>query len=192
MTQPLFRLAMILLLSASLLPAQAGKAAAGPKSSALEGSAAGIKWTATSRWTSEAPRPMRAATYRIPAAAGDREGGECAVFFFGSGEGGAPDANVKRWVGQFQQPDGKPVADVKSLHQQINGLKVLTVDVSGTYLAVGGPMSPVKSARPGYRLLGAIVEAPQGNVFFKLTGPARTAAASEKEFQALLKSLRKG
>ena len=56
-------------------------------------------------------RPMRAATYRIPAAKGDTEGAELAVFYFGQGQGGAVDANVKRWVGQFQTADGKPVPD---------------------------------------------------------------------------------
>jgi hypothetical protein len=45
--------------------------------------------------------------------------------------------------------------------------------------------------RPGYRLLGAIVEAPQGNVFFKLTGPLATVGAAEPELDALVASIRK-
>jgi hypothetical protein len=40
-------------------------------------------------------------------------------------------------------------------------------------------------------MLGAIVEAPEGNVFFKLTGPAKTVAAAEKQFEALLKSVKR-
>ncbi len=133
---------------------------------------------------------MRVATYRIPPASGDKEAGECGVFFFGTGQGGGVEANVKRWVDQFQQPDGKPVGVPKTAKQQVNGLKVTTVDVSGTYMGAGGPMGPPVN-KPGYRLLGAIVEAPKGGVFFKFTGPARTVAAAEKEFQALLKSLGK-
>ena len=40
--------------------------------SLLAESAAGIRWTAPAAWKSEAPRPMRAATYSITPAAGDQ------------------------------------------------------------------------------------------------------------------------
>jgi hypothetical protein len=51
---------------------------------------------------------------------------------------------------------------------------------------MGGPVTP----RPGWRLLGAIVEGgPEGAVFFKLTGPARTVAAAQKDFRKLLQSV---
>jgi len=36
---------------------------------------------------------------------------------------------------------------------------------------------------------GAIVEAPQGLVFFKLTGPLNTVAAAEGDLNALLNTL---
>ena len=184
MNRPAFSLSLATgyLLLATALLAQAPKG--------TPGAAAGVKWVAPARWGSEAPRPMRVATYRIPPAADDSEAGECGVFFFGTGQGGGVDANVKRWVDQFQQPDGKPIVVPKTAKQQISGLSVTTVDVSGTYTGAGGPMGP-KVSKPGYRLLGAIVEAPNGGVFFKLTGPAKTVAAAEKEFQALLRSLRK-
>jgi hypothetical protein len=45
--------------------------------------------------------------------------------------------------------------------------------------------------KENFRLLGAIVEGPQGSVFFKLTGPASTIAAAEQEFDALIGSLTK-
>jgi hypothetical protein len=51
-------------------------------------------------------------------------------------------------------------------------------------------MSPT-GKKAGYRLLGAIVEAPAGNVFFKLTGPAATIAAAQADFDALVASIRK-
>ena len=43
----------------------------------------------------------------------------------------------------------------------------------------------------GHRLLGAIAEGPQGNVFFKLTGPAKTIAAQEGAFEQLLASIQR-
>ena len=154
--------------------------------------AAGVVWTPPSRWVSQGARPMRVATYRVPAAQGDPEDGECAVFYFGSGQGGTVEANLKRWISQFEQPGGGSSEQAaKTERQSINGLPATTVDLSGTYLASAGPMSPVKQRKPGYRLLGAIVDAPEGALFFKFTGPAPTVAASAEEFRAMLQSLRR-
>jgi len=154
---------------------------------ALADSAAGIQWTPPAGWKAQAARPMRAATYTVPAANGDKEDGECAVFFFGPGQGGGVEDNLKRWIGQFQ-PVEKAAQTAK---RTINGFTVTTIDLSGTYLASSGPMMAAKATKPGYRLLGAIVEAPEGNVFFKFTAPAKTVAAQDAAFQALLKSLKR-
>lgn len=154
------------------------------------GNAGGIKWAPPKGWSLGPERSMRAATYMIPAAGGDPEGGECAVFFFGPGQGGGVQANIDRWIGQFEQPDGRPSAELAKQNKEvINGMTVTTVDLTGTF-AGGGPMMGGSTAKKtGYRMLGAIVEGPQGAVFFKLTGPAKTVAASQDDFRALLKSL---
>jgi hypothetical protein len=128
---------------------------------------------------------MRAATYTIPPAKGDPEPAECGVFFFGSGQGGSVEDNVARWVGQFEGGP-KPTRSKRT----VSGLAVTSVDVSGTYLS-GGPMTTVKTRKEGFRLLGAIVEAPEGNVFFKLTGPAATVKAAGPEFEAMIASLKR-
>jgi hypothetical protein len=142
-------------------------------------SVAGITWTAPSSWQVRGPAPMRVATYSIPAVAGDSEPGELAVFFFGAGQGGDVQANLQRWYGQIEQPDGKPTAQVaKTGERTVNGVKVTTVAVDGTYLAATRPMSQEKTKKPGFRLLGAIAEAPEGAVFFKLTAPKKTAEAA--------------
>ena len=46
---------------------------------------------------------MRAATYDIPAAPGDKDNAECAVYFFGEGQGGSIDAKLERWKNQFHR-----------------------------------------------------------------------------------------
>ena len=127
---------------------------------------------------------MRAATYIVPPAKGDSEGAECAVFV---NLGGGVQANITRWIGQFENTDGAP--NQKS--ETIGGLPVTTVDVSGTFKGGGPMMGQSSGPKAGYRLLGAIVEGPEGDVFFKLTGPAKTVAAAHDEFQAMLKSLKK-
>ena len=154
--------------------------------SACAESAGGIQWTTPSGWKAQAPRPMRAATYAVPAAAGDKEDGECAVFYFGPGQGGGVDDNIRRWVAQFET-SAKPQTAKKT----ISGLPVTTIDLSGAYMASAGPMAPTKTSKPGYRLLGAIVENPQGAVFFKFTGPAKTVAAAQAAFDKMLGSLRR-
>ena len=150
-------------------------------------SAAGVKWTAPAGWTSQAPRPMRAATYAIGPASGDKAGAECAVYFFGPGQGGSVDANVTRWKSQFTGPRGAPAA-ANVATRTVRGLAMTTIDVSGDYSGMAGPTASVPQTVTGYRLLGAIVEGPRGNVFVKFTGPAKTIAANQPKFEQLLAS----
>ena len=161
-------------------------------SGAFAESAAGIEWKAPQSWKVEPARPMRAATYRIPAARGDVEDAELGVFHFGAGQGGSVDANLQRWISQFEQPDGKPSQQVAKVTKEKNGnLPTTVIDLAGTYLAsMGGPMAPTREKKPNYRLLGAIVEAPGGAVFFKMTGPDKTVAAARPAFQKMLKSIK--
>ena len=167
-----------------------GGGRAGAPAGASGNSVAGITWTAPSSWQVRGPAPMRVATYAIPPAGGDSEPGELAVFFFGSGQGGDVQANLQRWYGQIEQPDGKPSAQVaRTGERTVNGVKVTTVAVDGTYLAATRPMSQEKTKKPDYRLLGAIAEAPEGAVFFKLTAPKKTAEAAG--FEAFVGTIRK-
>ena len=159
--------------------------------SSATGMAAGVSWNVPGRWQVQGPRTMRIATYAIPQAEGDPESGECAVFFFGTGQGGSIELNITRWRDQFESADGKSAA----LNQQkstINGLTVTTVSVAGTYMASMGPMFQSGAAKKSdYKMAGAIIEAPEGNVFIKITGPAKTIDAAEEEIKALLSSLKK-
>jgi hypothetical protein len=152
---------------------------------AVEGSAGGIRWSVPARWTVQEPRPMRMATYAIPAAPG-AEAGECGVFYFGRGQGGSVEENLDRWVKQFE-----PAAAPKKTERTINGLRAHLIELSGTYLAPGGPMMQSQGKKTGWRLSGSIVETPDGLVFFKCVGPAATIQKAEKEIDELLKSMAK-
>jgi hypothetical protein len=150
-------------------------------------SAAGVRWTAPSGWTTDAAAPMRAATYTVGPSAGDSARAECAVYYFGEGQGGTVEANVERWTGQFRDAKNQP-ASAKVAKRTSHGLTITTVDVSGTYSGMGGPMARERAAVSGYRLLGAIVEAPRGHVFIKFTGPEKTIAANQSKFEQLIAS----
>lgn len=154
--------------------------------------AGGVQFDDPSGWMS-APKPMRAANYAIPAAAGDRQDGEMAVFYFGPGQGGGVEANLRRWLGQFVKADGSPLTagDAEREDQQVNGMAVTLLDVSGTYLFKPFPMAPKATPMPGYRMLAAIVQGPDAPIFFKLTAPAKTVAAAEAEFRKIIASLKR-
>lgn len=173
---PLRGTACLLLAAALLAAAEAG----------------GVRFETPEHWVA-APKPMRTANYTIPAAAGDDRDGELAVHYFGPGQGGGVEANVRRWLGQFQKADGSPVepGDADRMEQEIAGLRVTVLDVRGTYLFKPFPMAPRATPLPGYRMLAAIVQGPDAPIFFKLTAPEKTASAAEAGFRDVIASLRR-
>lgn len=130
---------------------------------------------------------MRKATYSVPKADGDASDGELAVFYFGAGQGGDVEANITRWTGQFSE-----VAEgsIERSERKVGDIAQHIVEIpDGTYtntMAMHGPRTP----QPHSALLGAVVEAPTGNYFFKLTGPAKTVQAAKPQFLALLDSVK--
>jgi hypothetical protein len=145
---------------------------------------AGVSWSYPSRWVKAGPRMMRAATYTIPAVSEGGEAGECAVFFFGAGQGGDVDLNIQRWETQFE----KGVTKEKK-EESVGDIPVTTVAIEGSYLTPGGPMMQSQGVKENYKLLGAVIQAPGGMVFFKLTAPKAVADAVTGEFNAMVGSI---
>jgi hypothetical protein len=166
-------------------PTAAG--AATPASSAPP-SAGGLTWQADAPLARRAPKSaMRAAEYGV---SGD-ETASLTVFYFGSDQGGSVEANVKRWLGQFKQPDGSDSADKATRNKrEVNGIPVSTVEVSGSYnggMSMTGEPAPAPDGET--MLLGAIAEGTKGPVFFKLVGPRATVERARPAFDALVNSL---
>ncbi len=148
--------------------------------------AAGVQWKVPQGWEVEGQRMMRVATYSIPKVEGDEDAGECAVFFFGAGQGGDIEMNIDRWTAQFEG-----IPSVSKSSEEINGLNVTKVEIAGAYLAPSGPMMESQGTKDNYLLLGAIVSAPEGSVFFKSTGPQKTIENSKAAFEAMLSTVEK-
>ncbi|MEE2778217.1 MAG: hypothetical protein VYE73_15805 [Acidobacteriota bacterium] len=161
-----------------------------PLAAAADG-IAGMSWDAPQSWAAQGQRPMRAATYVVPGAGGAEEG-ECAVFYFGRGQGGSVEANVQRWIGQFEPSEGSSELETVRSSDEVNGISMATLEVTGTFLFKPFPAAPQATRRAGYRMLAAIVEGPEGPVFFKLTAPKATTDAAEADFEKMLASLRSG
>ena len=150
-----------------------------------------LRYDPPAEWVEEpAPSPMRVAQYRLPRVPGDPEDGELVVFYFGGG-GGTVEANLERWIGQMEQPDGRPsFAAASTTAFRAGGLAVTLLDVPGTYVAAVRPGAAERLDKPGFRLLAAVVESPVGPWFFKLTGPERTIARWDAAFGAFLRTVR--
>ena len=131
---------------------------------------------------------MRVAQYRLPKAEGDTEDASLVLYYFGQGQGGSVTANTDRWIAQMKQPDGSPVKGAKDEHLVANGLKVTTVDLSGTYVAETAPGSGAFNNKPGYRLRAAVVETPNGNYYLKLVGPEKTVTQWNESFLSYINS----
>jgi hypothetical protein len=130
---------------------------------------------------------MRKATYVVPRAGADAEDGELAVSYFGPGQGGSIEANVDRWVKQFKDV---PADRVRREDRTQNGMRVHVVEVSGGTFNANSMGHGGEKLKKDYALLGAIVEAPSGVYFFKLTGPKKTVSGAKKTFDNLLASVK--
>ncbi len=165
--------------------------AAPPADGEERGIAGGLSWRADEPLVYRRPsNPMRAAEYGVR----DSADAELTVFHFPSGEGGGGDvqSNITRWVGQFTQPDGRPSAEVAQIaHREVNGMRVTTVDVTGTFAGRMG-MGAGGAPRESWRMLGAIVEGPEGHVFFKLIGPEAGVGDAADAFEGLVASIHAG
>ena len=144
--------------------------------------------TTPESWKKKMPRSrIIEHEYEIPAVEGDESPGRMTVM----GAGGSIDANVDRWVGQFDLKGGKP----KKEETKIAGQKVHLVDISGTYKDTPPGAGPFSGAKPilreNYRMLAAIIATEKdGNYFIKFYGPKKTVAENEDAFKKMLDSLK--
>lgn len=145
-----------------------------------------LKFTVPTGWIEEErTSSMRVAQYRLPKAATDTEDASLVLYYFGQNQGGSATANIERWISQMKQAEG---SSPKQESLEINGLKVTTVDVAGTYVAETAPGSGTFNNKPSYRLRAAVVETPSGNYYVKLVGPEKTVTQWNDSFLSYIKS----
>ena len=127
--------------------------------------------------------------FAIPKPEGADAGGRLTIMQ----SGGSVKANVDRWIGQFQLPEGKAAKDgAKVVEKKIDGYDAVIVDISGTYKeSIGPPFARKFAERPNYRMLGAIVKTPTPRPYFiKLTGPQKTLDGAAKPFMKMIESIK--
>ena len=149
-----------------------------------------LKFTVPAGWIEEErTSSMRVAQYRLPKAAPDTEDASLVVYYFGQGQGGSTAANIERWVGQMKQADGSSSKQAaKEETFDVNGFKVTTIDISGTYVAETAPGSGTFLNKPACRLRAAVVETSNGSYYVKLVGPEKTVTQWNESFLSYIKS----
>jgi hypothetical protein len=105
--------------------------------------------------------------------------------------GGDIQANIDRWIGQFDEAKKE---DAKVEKKEIAGQTVHIVDISGTYKESmgGGPFAPGPTKKlPNYRMLGAIVVTKDaGTTFIKMTGPKDIVEKLAESFRKSVEELK--
>ncbi len=136
-------------------------------------------------WAWQAPSlAFRTLQYSVPAPDGRGGAAELVFSVFRAGDGGPLQANIDRWIAQFRTAEGA-AATPKQCELTVGKLTVHRIDLEGTYKGMGAA-----AGRPDWAQLGAIVEAPGGNVFIRLLGPRATVEAQHAAFEAMVASLR--
>jgi len=181
-----FAVGLSFIVPAALLAPSAFSADEKPAAKTQTVKAGGLTFEAPATWKSLPPSSvMRKAVLSVPSPSKDSaDVAELVVFAFPGGAGTVA-ANIQRWEGQFKNPAGGPSkAETKKT-------KGKNVDV--TRVAVGGVYTNTltkEAAKPGYRLLGGIVETPDVSYFLKLVGPQSVVDAAEKDFDTLLTTIK--
>lgn len=167
-------------------PTAPAPSSATPASSSVPGQAVnalGVSLTLPDGWKQRPPsNQMRLAEADAPDPGGDPSR-SCTVVF--STAGGGVEDNIARWAGQVRDAQGQP-ARHETVTRTVNGLKVSTVQMTGSYAGMGEG-----APKPEWMLRGAIVETSQGLLFIKMTGPAPVMTALDGGFTALIESVKK-
>lgn len=141
---------------------------------------------APSVWKSVKPRSQMIQTQlAVSPVAGDEDPAELAIYAFGGGAGGV-EANIKRWQSQFKDADGG-AAKIEQKAVKGKNVDVVRAEVAGKYVPPPFARQPEK---PGYRLIGAIVQTDSTGYFLKLIGPDKTVSAARPEFDKMLATIK--
>lgn len=149
-----------------------------------------LEFTIPSKWRIEpVESPARGGQWRVPPLHGEGEGGEVVVFYFGPGVGGTAKENIEAWIGTMFNAEGHPAAaEVK--HHTTSGLKISQLVVFGTYNQVVSLPGVPPVPKSNYGLLGAVIENPQGNIYWRFTGPEPLITANLPLFNKVIDSVR--
>ncbi|MGE3808355.1 MAG: hypothetical protein AB7K24_27145, partial [Gemmataceae bacterium] len=107
---------------------------------------------------------------------------------------GTDDQNVLRAQKMFVVPEGQTVKDISKVEKMTNGkLKLIYVEVAGTYLKKKNPIDPdFKAVKvPNYRMFNVLIETPDNTHVIRVIGPDKSMVKAKEGFDAWLKAFKK-
>lgn len=132
---------------------------------------------------------MRAGDFELPGKPGAEA--ELIIYYFGPSGAGSVEDNLDRWLGQFQQANGKPSRDVAKIEKtKFADQSATFVSVTGRFVAQAMPGATEAVDKTDQALLAAIVESPKGPYYFKLVGAKATVDGNAAAFRGMLGSLK--
>lgn len=152
----------------------------------------GMTFTPATQWQDFGPSKSRVAGYAYGPLKDEPDSATVLVTF--TPGGGADDISrqQEQWFSQMALLDGRdPHTGAIQYDLQIDSMTVHMMSLFGIYIIPAAPGSYQKIEKKPYRLLAAIVEAPDGNVHLKLTGPDYTATIMIEAYMTMIKSIKK-
>ena len=96
---------------------------------------------------------------------------------------GSVEANINRWLGQFNEPKEKLSAKVEK-----EKLRVIQLPRFLRKVPMSGPPLGQKVPMANYAMRGAIIECKGGPIFIKMTGPVDEVTKSAADFDKTARS----
>lgn len=154
----------------------------------------GLESRVPADWQEEPPtNRTRLKQFRLSPIGDDKDNIEVVIFYFGEGQGGSVEDNVKRWKGFFVPPEGKKIDDVAKVEKiKVGDVPVTYLDIHGTYSFKFPPFDPnaKTTLRPNYRMLGVVFESKKGPYFIRMVGPADSVAHYKRGFDEWIKGFK--
>ncbi len=175
-----FRRSFLTCLAASVVVAAVAEDAS--KKEVREVKVEDLTLTVPASWKQGPPsNRLRLAEFAIPKAEGDEATTDMVVSYFGGGAGGV-DANLGRWLGQFEN-DGRQVKITKGTSKAGD---YYFADITGIYnMPVGPPILRKTQPLPNARMAAVILDVKdKGNYFLKMAGPEKSVAAAIDDLRA--------
>ncbi len=154
---------------------------------------AGVIFTPPKQWhriDSNCPRKL---TYYYGPLEDDTDSAVVNIYYYGKKSETLSVAEYReRWFDMMTMPDGRDPSTAAIMYDMtIDGMTAHVMTLYGTYnLPVDDSTSGKTIPKEWYRLIGVIVEGPEGNVFLQLTGPNKTAVVMIEGFVPMLKAMK--
>lgn len=148
---------------------------------------AGARFVPATQWEDLGSSGEMVAHYRYGPLEKDTNQAEVTVFFFGN-QTGDFEKIMDRWIGQISLTGGRDSRLSARRHdRQVGGMTAHVLSMDGIYTPpADGFDREDRPVREYYRLVGVVIEAPGGNIYFKLTGPDYTARVMIDHFMNMI------